>query len=55
MVEANREVTGSLREKEDQGVIADITITPKGIPTGEHTSTQVHPVLGSTGGPGWMS
>jgi hypothetical protein len=52
----NQEATGPLREKEDQGVIEDITITPKGIPTGDHIEAQVHPLSRSIiGGLGWMN
>ena len=46
---------GPLRRMEDQGVVADITITPKSIPIGDHTVAQEHPLLGSIGGLGWMS
>jgi hypothetical protein len=53
---ANQEATGPLREKEDQGVIIDITVTPKGIPIGENTLYQVRPLSGSIiGGLGWMN
>jgi hypothetical protein len=37
----------SLMRKEEQGVVADITITPKGIPIRENTTTQVHLLSGS--------
>jgi len=43
----NQEATRPFRKKEDQGVVAEITITPKGIPIGEHTLAQVNILLGS--------
>jgi hypothetical protein len=56
MAQENQEAIGLLRRKEDQGVLADITITPKGIPIGENTTTQVHPLSGSIiRGLGWMN
>jgi hypothetical protein len=42
----NQEATRPLREKEDQGVVVDITITPKGIAIGEHIEYQFHPLSG---------
>jgi hypothetical protein len=42
-------------EERREGVVADITNTPKGIPIGEHTTVQVHPLPGSIGGLGWMN
>jgi hypothetical protein len=50
----NQGATGSLMRKEDQGVIANITNTPKRIPIGDHTIAQVHPLLGNLRGLGWM-
>jgi hypothetical protein len=47
LTQANQEVTGLLMRKEEQEVLADITITPQGIPLGEHTIAQVHPLSGS--------
>jgi hypothetical protein len=56
VAQANQEVTGLLMRKEDQEVLANITITPQGITMGQHTTTQVHPLLGSIRrGMGWMS
>jgi hypothetical protein len=52
---ANQEVTGPLRRKEDQGLVEDITNTPKRIHIGENTVSQVHPLLGIIIGMGWMS
>jgi hypothetical protein len=49
------EATGPLRKKEDQGVVADITITPKGNPKGGHIAAQVHPLPRSIRGLGWMN
>jgi hypothetical protein len=49
VAQENQEVT------EEQKVIAGITNTPRGIPIREHTTTQVHSLLGSIIGPGWMS
>jgi hypothetical protein len=51
----NKEATGPLREREYQGVITDITITPKDIPIGEHIEAQFLPFLGNIGGPVWMN
>jgi hypothetical protein len=52
----NQEATGPLMRKEEQGVVADITITPKDIPIGEHTTAQVHLLSGSIiRGLGWMN
>jgi hypothetical protein len=51
----NQEAIGPLRKKEDQGVVTDITINPKGIPIGENTTSQVHPLSESIiRGLGWM-
>jgi hypothetical protein len=47
MTQGNKEVTGLLMRKEEQEVLADITITPQGIPQGENTVAQVHPLSGS--------
>ena len=44
MDQANQEVTGFLMRNEEQEVLVDITITPRGIPIREHTTTQVHPI-----------
>jgi hypothetical protein len=41
--------------KKEQEVLGDITITPQGIPIRGKTTTQVHPLLGSIRGLGWMS
>jgi hypothetical protein len=51
----NREAMGPLREKEDQGVVPEIIITPKGIPTIEHAKTQFHPLSRRIGGLVWMN
>jgi hypothetical protein len=51
----NQEATRPLREKEYQGVVAYITITPKDIPIGENTTTQFHILSGSIRGLGWMT
>jgi hypothetical protein len=48
-------IIGLLVRKEEQEVLSYITITPQGIPIGGHTSTQVHPLLGSIIGLVWMS
>jgi hypothetical protein len=45
----------TLRKKEDQGVIADITITLKDNPKGENIESQFHPLPGSIRGMGWMN
>jgi hypothetical protein len=55
VAQENQEVTGLLMRKEEQEVLADITITPRGIPIRDHTANQVHPLLGSIRGLGWMS
>jgi hypothetical protein len=49
------EVTGLMMRKEKQEVLANITITPQGIPIREHTVAQVHPLSGRIKGLGWMS
>jgi hypothetical protein len=55
MNQANNEVTGLMMRGEEKEVLEDITITPKGIPLGEHTIFQVHPMSGSIrGGLGWI-
>ena len=56
MAQENQEVTGLLMRKEEQEVLANITITPQGIPLGEHTVVEVHPLSGNIrGGLGWIS
>jgi hypothetical protein len=50
----NQDVTGPMRRKEYQGVVADITSTPKSIPIGEHTVAQAHPLSGNIRGLEWM-
>jgi hypothetical protein len=56
MTQANQEVTCLLMRKEEQEVLADITITPQGIPQGDNTVSQVHPLSESVRrGLGWMS
>jgi hypothetical protein len=55
VAQANQEVTGLLMRKEEQEVLADITVTPRGIPIRENTTAQVHPLSGSIRGMGWMS
>jgi hypothetical protein len=55
VAQVNQEETGLLMIKEEQEVLADITVTPRGIPIREHTKTQVHPLSGSIRGLGWMS
>jgi hypothetical protein len=41
--------------KEKQEVLADTTITPKGIPIREQSSAQVHPLSEGIRSLGWMS
>ena len=56
IAQENKEVIGLLSRNEYQGVLAKITITPQGIPIGDHTTTQVHPLSGSIKrGLGWMN
>jgi hypothetical protein len=55
MAQANKEFTCLLMRKEEQGVLADITITTRGISIGEHTFSQTHPLSRSIRGLGWMS
>ena len=56
MAQENKEVTGLLMRKEEQEVLADITITPQGITQGENTVDQVHLMSGSIRrGMEWMS
>jgi hypothetical protein len=56
MAQENQEVIGLLRRNQDQEVLADIIVTPQGIPIGENTISQVHPLSGSIiRGLGWMS
>ena len=56
MTQANKEVTCLMMRGEEKEVLADITITPQGIPLGDHTIVQVHPMSGNIrGGMGWMS
>jgi hypothetical protein len=50
----NQEATGPLSKKEDQRAVADITITPKDIPIGDHIAAQFHPLSKSIRGLGWM-
>jgi hypothetical protein len=45
----------TLRGKEDQGVSADIVVTPQSIPVGKHTVVQSHLLPESTGDLGWMN
>jgi hypothetical protein len=47
MAQENQEVISLLTRKKDQGVLADITISPQGIPIGECPTTPVHPLSGS--------
>jgi hypothetical protein len=51
----NQEATGPLKIREGQGVVADITTTPKIIIIGDHTISQVHLLSGSIGDLGWIS
>ena len=51
----DKEVTGLLMGKEEKEVLADITITPRGIPIRGHTADQVHPLPGSIIFLGWMN
>jgi hypothetical protein len=44
MAQANQEVIDLLMRKEDQGVLANITISPQGIPIGERKKCPVHPL-----------
>jgi hypothetical protein len=55
MTQVNQEVTGLMMRGEGKEVLGDITITPQGIPLGEHIVDQVHPLLGNIRGLGWMS
>ena len=55
MAQENQEVIGLLMRKEEQEVLADIAVTPQGIPIRDHTTYQVHPLSGSIRGLGWMS
>jgi hypothetical protein len=56
MAQPNHEFIGLLMRKEDQGVLADITISPQGITIGEHPTTPIHPLSGSNRrGLGWMN
>jgi hypothetical protein len=55
VAQENQEVTGLLMGKEEKEVLADITITPRGIPIRGHTVDKVHPLSGSIRGLGWMS
>jgi hypothetical protein len=47
MAQANQEVIGLLRRKEDQEVLEDIAIAPQGIPLGDNIVAQVLPLSGS--------
>ena len=40
MAQANQEVIGLLMRKEEKEVLAEITVTPRGIPIRGHTTTQ---------------
>ena len=42
MAQANQEVIGLLRRKEDRGVLADISITPQAITIRENIVVLVH-------------
>jgi hypothetical protein len=55
VAQENQEVTGLLMRKEEQEVLEDIVITPRGISIREKTTTQFHPLSGSIRGLGWMS
>jgi hypothetical protein len=55
VAQENQEVTGLLMRKEEQEVLADITITLRGIQIENHTTNQVHPLSGRIRGLGWMS
>jgi hypothetical protein len=56
MAQANQEVTGLMIRGEEQEVLVEINITPQGIPLGEHTIVQVHPLSGNIRrGLGWMN
>jgi hypothetical protein len=46
VAQANEELTVFLLRKEEQEVLAYITINPQGILIREHTTTQFHPLLG---------
>ena len=55
MAQANLEVIGLMKRKEEQEVLANITTTPRGIPIREHTTTHVHPLSGRKRVLGWMN
>jgi hypothetical protein len=55
VAQANQEATGLLMRKEEQEVLADITVTTQGIPIRGNIAAQVHPLSGSIRGLGWMS
>jgi hypothetical protein len=47
VAQANQEVIDILMRKEEKEVLANTTITPRGIPIKENTTNQVHPLSGS--------
>jgi hypothetical protein len=51
----NQEVTGSLMRRENQGVLEDTIITPKGTPRGGHMVVQVHLLPKRIGDLEWMN
>jgi hypothetical protein len=55
VAQTNQEVASLLMIKEEQEVLADITITPRSIPIKGHTTSQVHPMSGSIRVMGRMS
>jgi hypothetical protein len=54
VAQANLEITDLLMRKEKQKVLADITITPQGIPIREQAAAQVHPLSEIIRSMGWM-
>jgi hypothetical protein len=54
VAQENQEITGLLMRKEEQEVLANITITPRGIPIRENTTDQVFPLSRSIRGLGWI-
>jgi hypothetical protein len=55
VAQENLEVTSLQMRKENQEVLANITITSRGIPIREQVAAQVHPLSEGIRGLGWMS
>ena len=55
VTQARQRVTGPLRGKEDQGVSADIVVTPQIIPIRKNTIVQAHPLPENTENLEWMN